>query len=59
MSQAQSAADMTASGVVILKMAMMVFPLICILIGFLIYRSKYILDEKMYEKIVRELNERK
>jgi melibiose permease/lactose/raffinose/galactose permease len=38
---------------------MMVFPLICILIGFLIYRSKYILDEKMYEKIVRELNERK
>ena len=59
MSQAQSAADMTVSGVVILKMAMMVFPLVCILIGFLIYRSKYILDEKMYEKIVRELNERK
>ena len=59
MSQAQSAADMTASGIVILKMAMMVFPLICILVGFLIYRSKYILDEKMYEKIVRELNERK
>ena len=59
MSQAQSAADMTASGVFILKMAMMVFPLICILAGFLIYRSKYILDEKMYEKIVRELNERK
>jgi len=59
MSQAQSAADMTASGIVILKMAMMVFPLICILAGFLIYRSKYILDEKMYEKIVRELNERK
>ena len=50
---------MTASGVFILKMAMMVFPLICILAGFLIYRSKYILDEKMYEKIVRELNERK
>ncbi len=59
MSQAQSAADMTASGIVILKMAMMVFPLICILIGFLVYRSKYILDEEMYTKIVRELNERK
>ena len=59
MSQAQSATDMTASGIFILKMAMMVFPLICILVGFLIYRSKYILDEKMYEKIVRELNERK
>ena len=59
MSQAQSAADMTSSGVFILKMAMMVFPLICIVIGFVVYRSKYILDEAMYEKIVRELNERK
>lgn len=59
MSQAQSAADMTASGIFILKMAMMVFPLICIVIGFLVYRSKYILDEEMYGKIVRELGERK
>ena len=57
MSQAQSAADMTASGVFILKMAMMVFPLICIVIGYLVYRAKYILDETMYAKIVRELNE--
>ena len=59
MSQAQSAADMTTSGVFILKMAMMVFPLICIVIGYLVYRAKYILDETMYAKIVRELNERK
>ena len=59
MSQAQSAADMTASGIFILKMAMMVFPLICILVGYLVYRSKYILDEEMYAKIVRELGERK
>ena len=59
MSQAQSAADMTTSGIFILKIAMMVFPLICIVIGFLVYRSKYILDEEMYGKIVRELGERK
>lgn len=59
MSQAQSAADMTTSGIFILKMAMMVFPLICIVIGFLVYRSKYVLDEEMYGKIVRELGERK
>jgi melibiose permease/lactose/raffinose/galactose permease len=59
MSQAQSAADMTSSGIFILKLAMMVFPLICILAGYFIYRSKYILHEEMYEKIVRELNERK
>ena len=59
MSQAQSATDMTSSGIFILKLAMMVFPLICILAGYFIYRSKYILHEEMYEKIVRELNERK
>ena len=59
MSDAVSAADMTESGIVILKMAMMVFPLICIVVGFLVYRAKFILDEAMYTKIVEELNERK
>ena len=59
MSDAASAADMTESGIVILKMAMMVFPLICIVVGFLVYRAKFILDEAMYTKIVEELNERK
>ncbi|MBQ9123474.1 MAG: MFS transporter [Lachnospiraceae bacterium] len=58
MQEAQSAADMTASGLLILKMAMMVFPLVCIVVGFLIYRAKYILDEAMFNKIVEELNER-
>ena len=37
----------------------MLLPLLCILIGFLIYRSKYILDEEMYEKIVEEIHGRK
>ena len=55
-STAASAADMTAEGILILKVAMMVFPLICIVVGFIIYRKKYILDEEMYKKIVEELN---
>lgn len=59
MSQATGAADMTASGIMILKMAMMVFPLICIVVGFVIYHKKYILDEAMFKKIVEEINERK
>ena len=59
MSTAQTAADMTAEGILILKAAMMVFPLICIVVGFIIYRKKYILDEEMYKKIVEELNESK
>lgn len=58
MKEAVTAADMTAQGLLILKVAMMVFPLICIVIGFFIYRAKYILDEKMFNKIVEELNER-
>ncbi|MBQ7359351.1 MAG: MFS transporter [Lachnospiraceae bacterium] len=58
MQKAQSAADMTEEGLLIFKMAMMVFPLVCIVVGFLIYRAKYILDEKMFTKIVEELNER-
>ena len=58
MSTAQSAADMTAEGIFILKTAMMVFPLICIVVGFVIYHKYYVLDEAMYNKIVKELNER-
>jgi len=58
MSTAAGAEDMTAEGILILKAAMMLFPLICIVVGFIIYRKKYILDEEMYKKIVEELNER-
>jgi len=54
MKTAQSAADMTESGLLILKAAMLIFPLICIVVGFLIYKFKYILDEKMYEKVITE-----
>lgn len=59
MQKAQTSADMTSSGLIIFKAAMMLLPLLCILIGFLIYRSKYILDEEMYEKIVEEIHGRK
>ena len=59
MQAAETAADMTPEGLLILKTAMLIFPLFCILIGFLIYRAKYILDEKMYQKIIDELAARK
>lgn len=58
MKEAQTAADMTQEGLLILKGAMLILPLICILVGFLIWRAKYILDEKMYAKIVEEIHER-
>lgn len=58
MKEAQTAADMTQEGLLILKGAMLILPLVCILVGFLIWRAKYILDEKMYAKIVEEIHER-
>ena len=59
MKTAETAADMTSEGLMIFKIAMMILPLICIVIGFNIYRTKYILDEEMYTKIVEELDARK
>lgn len=42
----------------ILKIAMLAIPLVLILVGYLIYRAKYKLDEKMYSEIVTELKKR-
>ncbi len=47
-----------ASGIWIMKIAMMIFPLVCILVGFIIYHKKFKIDEKMYEKILCELKAR-
>jgi melibiose permease/lactose/raffinose/galactose permease len=55
---AESAAEVTTEGLLILKMAMFVFPLLCIVIGFIIYRKKYKIDENMFQTMIRELKER-
>ncbi|MBQ7816187.1 MAG: MFS transporter [Oscillospiraceae bacterium] len=39
----------------IMKTAMMLLPLVCIVVGFVIYNKKFIIDEKMYAKIVEDL----
>ena len=46
------------SSVWIMKLSMMILPLICILIGFVLYQKKFIIDEKFYAKIVSDLEER-
>ena len=55
---ANSAADVTPEGLLIMKLAMLVLPLLCILAGYLVYRSKYKIDAETYRKIVGELHER-
>ena len=58
MQEATGPADMTAEGLLILKAAMLIFPLVCILIAFVFYSKKYILNEEMYAKVLKELEER-
>lgn len=42
----------------IMKISMMILPLICILIGFILYTKKFRIDEKFYEQIVEDLRAR-
>lgn len=55
---AQTVDDVTAQGVVTMKVSMMLIPLVVILIGYLIYLRKFKIDEKMYAGIVEDLKER-
>ena len=46
------------SAIWIMKLAMMIFPLICIVTGFVIYMKKFKIDEKLYAQIVEDLEVR-
>ena len=55
---AKSPADVTAAGITTLKTSMLIFPLIVIVIGYVIYLKKFNIDEEKYEKILGELKDR-
>jgi melibiose permease/lactose/raffinose/galactose permease len=59
MKDAESAAEVSAGGVLLMKVFMFIFPLACILASYLLYKAKYRIDRKMYEYIVWELEQRK
>ena len=46
------------SAIWIMKLSMMILPLICILIGFFLYQKKFKIDEEMYAKICKDLEQR-
>ena len=56
--QAESAAEVTAQGLLIMKIAMMAMPLISIALGYFVYLKKYSIDEESYGKIVADLKKR-
>ena len=56
--EAESAADVTAQGLLMMKLAMLVFPMLCIVLSYIIYRKKYIIDSAFYARILCDLRER-
>lgn len=56
--EAKGPADVTSEGLWMMKTAMLIFPLIMIVVSYLIYRFKYKIDKEMYEKIIGDLKER-
>ena len=56
--EAEIIAAMPDSAIWIMKIAMMILPLICILIGFVLYIKKFKIDEKMYAEIIKDLKAR-
>ncbi len=56
--EAQSAAEVTSEGILIMKSAMMLFPLIAIVVGYFVYLKKYKIDAAFHAKIVEDLKKR-
>lgn len=56
--RAESAAEVTSQGLLIMKIAMMALPMIAIAVGYVVYLRKYKIDEEMYQEIVKHLKER-
>ena len=50
--------DVSKEGLFLLKLAMMIFPLICIFSGYMIYRKRYIIDAKLYDDILKQLRDK-
>lgn len=56
--RARSAAEVSARGIDGLKLAMLALPLVCILLGYLVWARKYRIDEALHAQIVDDLRAR-
>lgn len=50
--------DVTPEGLLIMKAAMLILPLISIVIGYLVYRFMFKIDKKFFDQIVADLKDR-
>ena len=56
--KAETAADVTQEGLLMIKTAMLIFPMICYAASYLIYRLKFKIDAKFYAQILDDLRSR-
>lgn len=56
--EAEIVSGIEPSSIWIMKISMMILPLICILVGFVLYQKKFKIDEEMYATIVADLEKR-
>jgi melibiose permease/lactose/raffinose/galactose permease len=55
---ARTPADVTPAGVLGMRVMMIVFPVVLIVVSYLVYRSRYRIDETFHARIVADLRER-
>ncbi len=55
---AATPADVTPQGLWMMKSAMLLFPLVCLFVSYLLYRWKYKIDKKMHAQILEDLKAR-
>ena len=56
--RAASPNDVTSGGLLIMKLAMLILPLILITAGYIVYRFKFKIDKEMFDNIVSDLEKR-
>ena len=55
---ADTAADVSEKGILMMKIAMLIFPMFCYAASYLIYRLKFKIDAKFYDQILSDLRDR-
>ena len=55
---AQSKADVTAQGQLLLRLAMVILPAVLVAIGYAVWRRRFVIDEALHARIVAELDAR-
>ena len=56
--QAETAADVPPEGLLMMRIAMLLFPLLCIVVSYVVWRVGYKIDGAFYERILSDLRAR-